>query len=55
MVRYKTPVNKVKEYEQLLYEKLEHEYAYLLSRFENGFYEPEDVAELKKALGEMQR
>ena len=51
----KTPVDEVKEYEQLLYEKLEHEYAYLLSRFENGFYEPEDVAELKKALGEMQR
>ena len=49
------PVDKVKEYEQLLYEKLEHEYAPLLFRFENGFYDPEDIAELKKALGEMQR
>ena len=49
------PVNKVKEYETTLYEKLEHEYAELLTRFETGFYEPEDIETLKKALGEMQR
>jgi F-type H+-transporting ATPase subunit alpha len=49
------PVDKVKEYEILLYEKLEHEYAHLLERLEGGFYEAEDVEELKKALGEMQR
>ena len=51
----KIPVDKVKEYEILLYEKLEHEYAALLERLEGGFYEAEDVEELKKALGEMQR
>ena len=51
----KIPVDKVKEYEILLYEKLEHEYTALLERFESGFYEAEDVEELKKALGEMQR
>lgn len=51
----KTPVEKVKEYEILLYEKLEHEYADLLARFESGYYEPEDIEQLKKALGEMQR
>jgi F-type H+-transporting ATPase subunit alpha len=49
------PVDKVKEYEMTLYEKLEHEYAELLTRFETGFYEPEDIETLKKALGEMQR
>ena len=51
----KVPVDKVKEYEILLYEKLEHEYTSLLERLEGGFYDAEDVAELKKALGEMQR
>ena len=49
------PVDKVKEYELSLYEKLEHEYTSLLVRFEEGFYEPEDIKELEKALGEMQR
>ena len=51
----KVPVDKVKEYEILLYEKLEHEYTSLLERLEGGFYDAEDMAELKKALGEMQR
>ena len=51
----KTPVEKVKEYEILLYEKLEHEYEELLTRLESGYYEPEDIEQLKKALGEMQR
>jgi F-type H+-transporting ATPase subunit alpha len=49
------PVNEVKEYEISLYEKLEHEYASLLERLESGFYEADDVEELKKALSEMQR
>ena len=49
------PVNKVKEYEYKLYEKLESKYSNLLTRFEQGYYDDEDVELLKKALGEMQR
>ena len=49
------PVNKVKEYERNLFEKLQHEYESLLVRFEEGYYEDNDVEELKKALSEMQR
>ena len=48
-------VNKVNEYEQNLFEKLEHEYSGLLTRFEQGYYDDSDVEELKKALSEMQR
>ena len=51
----KIPVNKVKEYEKALFEKLEGEYEDLLVRFETGYYEKEDVEELKKALTSMQR
>lgn len=47
------PVSKVKEYEELLFEKLENKYMNLLDRFESGFYEDEDIEELKKALAEM--
>ena len=49
------PVNKVKEYEQELYEKLENIYGELLNRIEAGFWEESDIEELKKALREMQR
>lgn len=49
------PVSKVHEYEEILYEKLKNEYASLLERFEEGYYEESDVNELKKALSEMQR
>ncbi|MBE7050744.1 MAG: F0F1 ATP synthase subunit alpha [Ruminococcaceae bacterium] len=49
------PVNKVKDYEYELYEKLESKYSDLLNRFEQGFYDDEDVELLKTALGEMQR
>ncbi len=49
------PVNKVKEYERNLFEKLQHDYSSLLVRFEEGYYEDSDVEELKKALFEMQR
>jgi len=49
------PVNKVKEYEAELYEKLENKYNELLVRFESGFYEESDIDNLKKALQEMQR
>ncbi|MCD7740870.1 MAG: F0F1 ATP synthase subunit alpha [Ruminococcus sp.] len=48
-------VSRVKDYETALYELLENNYVPLLERFENNFYEEEDIAELKKALDEMQR
>ncbi|MGN1472514.1 MAG: F0F1 ATP synthase subunit alpha [Eubacteriales bacterium] len=48
-----TPVNKVSEYEAELFDKLKSEYADLLERIEAGFWDPEDEAQLKKALEEM--
>ena len=48
-------VNKVKEYEQNLYETLENEYATLLERFEQGYAEESDFEMLKEALNKMQR
>lgn len=48
-------VKKVNEYESDLYELLENKYTDLLQRFEEGYYEDEDVEQLKKALAEMQR
>ncbi len=48
-------VDKVKDYEERLFEKLENKYSDLLVRFEEGYYEDTDVETLKKALGEMQR
>ncbi len=50
----KVPVDKVAEYEQRLYETLQAEHSDLLARFEAGFFEPEDVAALEKALAEME-
>ncbi|MBO5525304.1 MAG: F0F1 ATP synthase subunit alpha [Clostridia bacterium] len=44
------PVERVSEYEARLYAVLEHNYAHLLERFEHGFYEKEDIEELKTAL-----
>ena len=49
------PVEQIREYEEMLYEKLRNEYSYLLTRFEEGFFEDSDIEELKKALTEMQR
>ena len=49
------PVSEVSAYEQRLYELLEQKYADLLTRFESGYYEDEDVAEMEKALTEMAR
>ncbi|MBQ2697024.1 MAG: F0F1 ATP synthase subunit alpha [Clostridia bacterium] len=49
------PVNKVKEYEFSLFERLENEYAALLERFEAGYADDEDFEKLKEALGKMQR
>lgn len=50
-----TPVNKVKEYESMLYDLLENEYAALLDRFEGGFYDESDIETLKEALSKMER
>ena len=49
------PVDKVQDWEQRLYEKLEAEYAELLVRFEQGYYEDEDVKKLEEALASMRR
>lgn len=47
------PVEKVKDYEQRLYDKMQTEYAPLLERFDNGYFEESDIKELEKALKEM--
>ncbi|MBQ9972885.1 MAG: F0F1 ATP synthase subunit alpha [Firmicutes bacterium] len=47
------PVNKVKEYEERLYNHLETRYPVLLERFETGFFDDSDVETLKKALEEL--
>jgi len=44
------PVNKVREYEANLFEKLENEYPDWLNRVEQGFWDEEDLNTLKKAL-----
>ena len=49
------PVEKVQAWEQRLYEKLEAEYEALLVRFEEGYYEDEDVKQLEEALASMRR
>ncbi len=46
-------VNKVAEYESKLYALLEEKYEALLERFENNFFDDEDVSKLKDALQEM--
>jgi hypothetical protein len=48
-------VAEVTAYEQRLYELLEQKYADLLTRFESGYYEDEDVAAMETALAEMAR
>ena len=49
------PVAEVTAYEQRLYELLEQKYSNLLTRFESGYYEDEDVAAMEAALAEMAR
>ena len=48
-------VNKVKNYEEELYAKLEAEKQDLLNRLEAGFYEQCDIDEIEATLKEMQR
>lgn len=49
------PVNKVHEYEQLLFANLENTEEELLKRFETGYFEDEDIERLEKVLKAMQR
>ena len=47
------PVNKVKEYEVRLYERMQNEHAALLTRLSEGYFDDEDVEALKDALSAM--
>jgi F-type H+-transporting ATPase subunit alpha len=46
-------VKDVADYEKRLYEHMENKYSDLLVRFESGFFDPEDVETLNRALGEL--
>ena len=46
------PVNRVPEYEQALYLKMQTEHKELLKRFEDGYFEQRDIDELESALKE---
>ena len=48
------PVDKVNEYETRLYAKMQSDYADLLKRFEEGFFDEEDKHALQTALKELQ-
>ncbi len=48
-------VDKVKEFEAILFERLENKYQDFLKRIEEGYWEDSDIETLKKALNEMQR
>ena len=49
------PVSKVHDFEQRLFEKLENQKPQLLARFEEGFFDDEDIASLEETLREMTR
>ena len=49
------PISAVKKFENTLYELLENKYTHFITRVEAGFWEDEDIDELKKALSEMKR
>lgn len=49
------PVNQVSDYEARLYERLQTANSRLLARFDQGYFEDSDVAELEQALKGMQR
>ncbi len=49
------PVKGVREFEQRLFEKLQNEKQGLLDRFDNGFFEDEDIESLVETLKEMTR
>ncbi|MBQ4271466.1 MAG: F0F1 ATP synthase subunit alpha, partial [Clostridiales bacterium] len=47
------PVERVAEYEQKLFEKIENDYPYFVERIEQNQFEEYDIDTLKKALEEM--
>ena len=49
------PVSNVHKFEERLFEKLQNQKPQLLSRFDEGFFEDEDVASLEETLREMTR
>ena len=49
----KIPVDKVAEYESILFEHLEQNYADFIQRIEDNYFEKEDIETLKQALKEM--
>ncbi len=49
------PVNQIKAFEEKLFMTLEHSHKGLLERFEGGFFEDSDVAELEEMLNELLR
>ena len=49
------PVKEVKEYEGKLYALLENKYPHFLERVESGYWDDDDIDELKKALDELKR
>ena len=51
----KVKVSEVHDFEQRLFEKLENQKPQLLKRFEEGFFEDEDVKSLEETLEEMTR
>ncbi len=48
------PVSGISDYEKRLYTKLKNEKSLLLERFEQGYFDDSDVAELRSVLSEMQ-
>ena len=48
-------MSEVHDFEQRLFEKLENQKPQLLKRFEEGFFEDEDVKSLEETLEEMTR
>ena len=49
------PVSDVHKFEERLFEKLENQKPQLLQRFEEGYFEDEDIASLEETLREMTR
>jgi len=49
------PVNDVHKFEERLFEKLQNQKPQLLARFEEGYFEDEDIASLEETLREMTR
>ena len=49
------PVSDVHKFEERLFEKLENQKPQLLQRFEDGYFEDEDIASLEETLREMTR